>query len=156
MRHEAQNAQRSKAPPIDWLRARYRYDPDSGTVSGASGEPVGSKGPGGALTTQTRYNGERFTMLVHRLAFALHKGRWPTGRLRHRDGDKANNRWANLSEHPATSIGTGRHRPYPTGTGFNVVFRKPCGCRTSRHFSDRRTALRFSRSLNERDTRKRA
>jgi hypothetical protein len=95
-------------------------------------------------------------MLVHRLAFALHKGRWPTGRLRHRDGDKANNRWANLEEDRYKSIGPGPHRAYPTETGFNVAFRKENGRRTTRHFRDRRTALRFCASLNKGATRKRA
>lgn len=38
----------------------------------------------------------------HRVAFALHFGRWPSGLIDHRDGDRSNDRISNLRDASAT------------------------------------------------------
>lgn len=60
------------------------------------GVPVGSVNGGGYL--ETRVNGYR--TYVHRIAWALHHGAWPTKHIDHIDGNKLNNAIANLRDVP--------------------------------------------------------
>jgi hypothetical protein len=65
----------------------------------------------------------RLGYYAHRLAFLYMTGAWPKHQADHVDGDRSNNRWANLRE------ATGRQNKYNTGvrrtntTGFRGVFR---------------------------------
>ena len=66
---------------------------------------------------------DRLPYYVHRLAFLYMTGEWPSEQTDHIDGDRTNNRWANLRE------ASGSQNKYNTGvrshntTGARGVFR---------------------------------
>ena len=87
---------------IDIPRARelYRYDPESGDLirlvtrgKGAKGQAAGSIDKKGYKVV--RIDG-RHHFFAHRVAWALMTGEQPDGEIDHINGDKADNRWANL------------------------------------------------------------
>jgi len=55
--------------------------------------------------------------LAHRVAWALKTGKWPDGEIDHVNGDRADNRWANLREvsHGENSKNTGISRQNKSG-----------------------------------------
>lgn len=85
-------------PPIDVLKGRFSYDPDTGLITrlvGRSNHPKGSV----AGNNQHDYiyiQYKRCRMLAHRVAWALHYGEWPAGELDHINFDRKDNRIANL------------------------------------------------------------
>jgi hypothetical protein len=86
----------------DRLRALVAYDPETGgfwwRVNKASnaraGDPIGSAHNCGYLAV--RIDGAAY--LLHRLAWLHVRGVWPAEQIDHIDGDRTNNRIANLRE----------------------------------------------------------
>lgn len=111
-------------PPLFFERVAYlqrhlRYEPETGKLFWREKSPddFAEKGNGGAAGACARWNGkhagkEAFTTinpggyhcsampwgptLAHRAIWAIVTGEWPQQQLDHIDGDRANNRWANL------------------------------------------------------------
>jgi HNH endonuclease/AP2 domain len=92
-------------PTPEEIRSYMEYDKSSGVVRWKvrrhgrggvinPGDAVGSVNAAGYL--ETRVNGYRD--YVHRIAWALHYGAWPTQNIDHIDGDKRNNRISNLRD----------------------------------------------------------
>lgn len=81
-----------------YLLANWAYDPASGDVFGVRGVRIGVLTKDGYLQGQAKINGKYRNVFLHRAAWLLTHGRWPSGPLDHRDGDKSNNRIANLRD----------------------------------------------------------
>jgi hypothetical protein len=83
-------------PTVEQLHAKFDYDPRTGLLTRKRNQSVAAtrQKKTGYLTTSI--TGQM--ILVHRIAWAMHYGDWPTGELDHRDSDRSNNRIANLRE----------------------------------------------------------
>lgn len=87
--------------PIERLRELFQYDPQTGlirrriSVCGIdAGSVAGSRDSLGYLRISV--DGKR--LQAHRIAFALHYGRWPRYEIDHINGVKGDNRILNLRE----------------------------------------------------------
>lgn len=89
--------------PVETIKELLCYDPESGTftwrVSGRRGKPTagviaGCKEPRGYVQIRIM----KRLYWAHRLAWAYVNGAWPVGEVDHLDGDKGNNRIANLRD----------------------------------------------------------
>jgi hypothetical protein len=101
-------------PPADpefvaFVRELFVYEPTSGelrhrvdkwagehrnVLSARAGDRAGWASSGGYLRVKVAGR----TYGVHRVAFLIVEGRWPSAQLDHIDGDKNNNRMSNLRE----------------------------------------------------------
>lgn len=83
---------------IDELRAKYRYDPDTGRLIFLSGPCVGK-----SAGTIDRLGYRRIYLAGHQICsgpvcWALVTGAWPAGEIDHISRDKLDDRWVNLRE----------------------------------------------------------
>lgn len=121
------------------LRELLRYDPSTGELSWRR-RPDGlfpsahaakiwnanfAEGP--AFTTKNRggyFKGMVFrkTYSAHRVIWALVTGSWPSKEIDHINGDRGDNRWANLRE--ATKRENGLNRGPMPGKRYRGVFRR--------------------------------
>lgn len=83
------------------LKKMFSYNPITGTLTSKipskqipAGTPVGTSTKRGYITVKI----EQKVYKVHRIAFAIMKGRWPTPTVDHINRNKSDNRWCNLRE----------------------------------------------------------
>lgn len=112
------------------VRSYYNYDPATGKLYPATprqgakaGVAVGSEHRNGYL--ETSYKRKR--MLVHRLVWAWHHGRWPTALLDHINNDKTDNRIENLREADEVDNGANAKRSKANTTGVKGLSTAPNG-----------------------------
>lgn len=94
-------------PTVDELRAVLNYDPDTGSLTWKARE-VDPKNwnarHAGKPAFQTVIRGylcgavNRVLLRGHRVAWAIHYGKWPTHEIDHINGDKQDNRIVNLRD----------------------------------------------------------
>lgn len=110
------------------------YDAHTGELRWASpgkkrvvGALAGTKDTTGYL--RVRYDGKR--VLVHRLCWFIHTGRWPESQIDHRNGNKSDNRASNLREASAqqNQHNVGLRRDNESG------FKGVCFCRRTGKWS---------------------
>ena len=86
---------------LAYLRERYEYVPDSGTVRDKTLNRL-MKGAytktSGYLRIRFRYHGKVYAEDIHRLVWALCKARWPVGTIDHINGNPLDNHIENLRE----------------------------------------------------------
>lgn len=91
--------------PVEKLRERLSYDPETGEIRRRVREKLikgQRRSDDGKIATRLSENGYlrcvalNRQVMAHRVAWALHTGEWPSEYIDHIDGDRANNRIANL------------------------------------------------------------
>ncbi len=89
---------------VEELKRRLRYDPETGHIFWREGQLRAGKraftykSKRGYNVSTYKSNGECTTLAAHRVAWALHYGAFPSGQVDHINGDRTDNRIANLRD----------------------------------------------------------
>lgn len=116
-----------RKPLITFARADelLSYDPATGIITNRSSRHGMTKAgttAGGLNRSGYRYirvDGRRYA--AHRLAWLLTHGCWPTGDIDHVNGDRADNRLANLREATRLQNAANARRPCTNTSGYKGV-----------------------------------
>lgn len=94
---------------LAYLRERYTYDAETGAIRNKGRDRVvkGSNDRSGYLLIRIGPNKDRMWVKLHRAAWALYYGRWPT-EIDHLNGIKTDNRLCNLREVSRSENGQNR------------------------------------------------
>lgn len=115
-------------PSIDYLHKRLRYDPDTGKLFWRDCEDmpknwrsVNSGKQSFCQLFRGYYSGkiDGINYRAHRVAYAMHYGKWPIFQIDHIDGDRANNRADNLRE--VTHKENHRNKSMPSNNTSGVM-----------------------------------
>lgn len=87
-------------PVAQYIRTHWRYDPRTGLIHGRLDKPIGtlSKRDGRLRAMAYPEGGRPVSVLIHRAAWLLQTGAWPSHEVDHRNRQPADNRWDNLRE----------------------------------------------------------
>lgn len=113
---------------IDKLKATLDYDPETGVIRWLErsawcvqvGQPIESVCDHGYV----RFNVAKVSYYAHQVAWAWMTGAWPTHPLDHINGNRLDNRWANLRKADKVLNGQNQRKPHKqNSTGFLGVSR---------------------------------
>jgi hypothetical protein len=126
-------------PPVEYLRECFSYDPESGVLlwkdrpphhfksskaranyqQALAGKPVARRLPPGYLVAVL----DRRPLLAHRVAYKLATGNEPPPMLDHVNGEKGDNRFANLRPADPAQNAANSKAKKNNSTGFRGVYR---------------------------------
>ena len=97
--HENYMLTMNKDEILTYIRERYTYDAETGTIrhKGKDRPVKGGTKRGGYLNVSVGPKNHQQNILLHRMAWALYYGRWPS-QIDHINGDPTDNRLCNLRE----------------------------------------------------------
>ncbi|OAH41277.1 hypothetical protein AX777_11365 [Sphingobium yanoikuyae] len=110
-----------QAHGLPWLfRTIFKYDPETGRIALRFSED----GEFPELKTHDNGGYRRFHFLgknycVHRVVWAIQTGAWPDGEIDHINGNRSDNRWANLRA--ASPQQNSRNKAIPSNHGTGCV-----------------------------------
>jgi hypothetical protein len=116
-------------PTIEELREYFDYDPGTGILRWKK-RPARNVFAGSVAASRPNSLGYlrvklgRVQLAQHRVAFAMHHGRWPTPCCDHIDGNRLNNRADNLRECDASENQHNRRNGRNNTTGYKGVRRR--------------------------------
>jgi len=115
---------------IDYIKEHYSYDPDTGEIfSKRAGRVIGHKSKSrSTFYWVAKIKGSYYRL--HRVAWAIHYGVWPSGQIDHRNGNGLDNRLENLRDatHTQNQRNQRIHRKNTTGA------RGVCLCKRTGRF----------------------
>lgn len=122
---------------IDYLRQRLDYDPDTGSLTwcfcDARPSCWNARYAGKSAFAGTDKDGYRkgkvdgASYFAHRVAFAIFHGYWPSETIDHINGEKSDNRIANLREASRSQNQQNRPKQKNNTSGFKGVTRHRSG-----------------------------
>jgi hypothetical protein len=143
---------KSNILPVEFLCKILRYDAESGTLYWLkrpedffqhgvqtskhiserwnkkwAGKPAGTLYDTGYVRIQWRPNGVRTHLAAHRVAWAIYYGRNPIGEIDHINGNRADNRIANLREVTRTENNRNKTKRKDKASGATGVYLTPSG-----------------------------
>ena len=127
---------RADLPVVERLKSLFDYNPTTGILTRRV--PVSCAKAGAVAGTPTRtghitVSVDRKLLYVHRIAWAMQTGAWPTKEIDHMDGNPKNNQWINLREADRALNMQNLHRSNTkSGTGMLGAFRAKHGRFTSK------------------------
>lgn len=86
-------------PDISEMKGLFEYDPDTGVICRKvprGGFPAGPVAVNQNKNQYLKTSYKRSFIWLHRLAWALHTGSWPSQMVDHKNQIKSDNRWVNL------------------------------------------------------------
>jgi hypothetical protein len=97
---------------VEELRERLSYDPETGVLRWRKGRRriAGYRKKNGYREIECRYKRQSIYLLAHRVAWAIVMGAWPRDQIDHRNGNRDDNRLANLREATAAENQQNRAR----------------------------------------------
>jgi hypothetical protein len=138
----------------DMLRDLLAYDPETGLFMWASRPDEKTQHLVGKPCFRSKNNrgyhqggilGRKFT--AHRVAWAIHYGSWPVGEIDHINGDRGDNRIANLRD--VTPQENRRNmRPRASKSGIMGVYWYPITNRWTAHITNKRRHINLGYFLS--------
>lgn len=111
-------------PSVDAYRAAFSYNPETGVISWR--RCAAPRNAGDIAGTPMKAGYWKITLCgyatyAHRVAWLLHHGQWPVSEIDHINGDKLDNRIANLREASPSQNMCNRGRPKHNKLGVKGV-----------------------------------